>query len=225
MKALIKELFQISDAIDKASRWRGTDKSLSKIGLNGSEKNDYIFEMYSTFRLLRDLATHYEIEVVKSTLHGYSFPQKPGKPINWPYFLIVHKSTGKKNNIFLGVTIKNEKIDFTHHPDIFFTKEMKPNFEDILNDDCILLLDCKHSKKGKIKMYTYYDFTGMVKTLDLSRKIVHDLEFVEFKDLIGHSVITNGEVATTNVEIHKIHNVMEVGDLDIGKKAIFVGFG
>lgn len=229
IKERIKLLKKTAKELGEASKWGKSGRSIAKINLTTEDEEDYIYELYCTFKLLSDLILNYEITIVKGDKYGFSLPRKPGLWKNFPYFKLRDKISGDVFDVHLGVFITKVGKKVRHAPDISITNEMQKNVETISPSNCIFVIDCKfkyefNGSSETIVKGQYYYVSGIVRTLSIRSPQKEVLKFNKFFGLIGNALFTNANAAFDDPEIHKDHDVMEIENLEVNNTHRLIGF-
>lgn len=212
----------LRDTTRKLSVWKSTGKCFGHFQIleqleSQKKVQDRIYEFYCLLRVLEDLKKNYKIELINNPKNDKVFPQAPGKKENYTYFKLSIKSDPSSGfQVCFGTKIALSKVVGKFiAPDISFqilASPLNPTESDVL-----LIMDPKYKFDSKKSLTTneLEKFMHWVHALQTSNASSEPIDFDELTDLLGNSLLTNGNYIKGQEEYCKAYFVKQVSNFSL----------
>jgi hypothetical protein len=210
----VQDIIDLKAEVKRLSTWDNSGIAFGQIDQKAGNTKDSMFEFYCLVWLLNQLGKNYLITFVPGGKNTTSFPMKPGKKADWPYFKLVHKE--KTMNDFQ--VCYGTKIEFS------FAKGSGPSPDISLQNinstvaptevDVLLIFDAKYTgRQGKkLAKSTLEAFMQWVNSLELKDPKALALDFGSVPDFKGNCLITNGKAIDKHLNYCLKFKVRQIGN-------------
>ena len=202
---ILETINDYSKKLSKVTKWHNSKDLISDvltINTGEEQKEDFTYEFKCYIRIITDLKVNYQIEFLKGTKTGYSFPKKPANKEGKPYFILDNST--HKFQLCAGTKIETP-FKTKRAPDISFQYASSPD-KNPTYKDVFMIYDAKYSNK-KLAYNAFSYFVTMVKDLGLHVHKDNKVIFDKYKKFDTNCILTNAQGLNDNIEYHKFHNI------------------
>lgn len=217
MRMTKADINKLKEATRTMTRWDSTGQAFGHIkNIKGKFKPYSMYEFFCLMKILEDLRTNYNIQLIKGWKDKKIFPQSPAPKEGWSYFIIQNKNDS--TNCFQ--ICYGTKIRLSSAPQTLISPDI--SIQDVNStpdpDDSMVLLimdaKCKEDFESSLSVELLHEFIQKVNALNTLGASFIDLFFNRLDHLKSNCLLTNGEVISKHDQYCKNNNVRMVGKFD-----------
>ncbi len=217
MKMTKADINKLKNATMALTKWDSTGQAFGHFKkIKGKPKPYSIYEFFCLMKILEDLRTNYNIQLIKGWKNKKIFPQSPAPKDGWSYFKIQNKND--PTNCFQ--VCYGTKIRLSSAPQTLISPDISVQDVNSTSDPddsmVFLIMDakCKEDFESSVSVELLHEFMQKVKALNTSGANSITLIFSLLNHLKSNCLLTNGDVITKHDQYCKNNNVRMIGNFD-----------